>query len=189
MTILKRNHLEDWLILGYTTRDYLLLDLDDTDLGRAVKLARKVMEFYPKVGDALILRSSNKELEIRYTYYRRRPKMRVQRENYHLVFNNRIGYNSCCRICEALATFGVLERSYMRCRGFRGDMTLRVSTSPISGGPKPAPVAVLGLKNPLTNEPGDGIEKYLDFCRGASKLRLDHGLGSRENNLDTNDCP
>ena len=165
MTSLNKNRPSDLLIVGYTCRDHLLLDLDDSSLPKVTGLVRKVMENYPEVGDALILLSSPHDLDIKVHYYGGLPRFSVTRESYHVVFSGRIGYNKCCTICAALASVNILERSYIRCRQFRGDMTLRVSPSHLSTGTKPAPVAVCSIRNQWYDGSGDGIEDYLDFCR------------------------
>ena len=170
MTTLRKNPPADWMIVGYTTRDHLLLDLDDSSLPKVAGLVRRVMENYPEVGDALILLSSPHELDIKVHYYDGLPRFSVTRESYHVVFSGRIGYNKCCAICAALASVNILERSYIRCRNFRGDMTLRVSQSHLSTGTKPAPVAVCSIKNKGYDGSGDGIEDYLAFCRAYAQM-------------------
>jgi len=166
-TTLTKSRPVNWLIVGYTTRDHLLLDLDDSSLPKVKGLVDKVMESYPEVGDALILLSSPHELDIKVNYYDALPRFSVTRESYHVVFSGRIGYNKCCKICASLASVNILERSYIRCRNFRGDMTLRVSPSELSTGVKPAPVAVCAIHNKQYEGNGDGIEEYLDFRRAS----------------------
>jgi hypothetical protein len=172
MTTSKKSPPVNWLITGYTTRDHLLLDLDDSSLPKVVGLVHRVMESYPEVGDALVLLSSPHELDIKTHYYDGLPRFSVTRESYHVVFSGRIGYNKCCQICSSLASVNILERSYIRCRNFRGDMTLRVSPSELSTGVKPAPVVVCAIKNKGYDGSGDGIEEYLGFCRAFSGSRL-----------------
>lgn len=165
---MRKSHPKNWLIVGHTTRDHLLLDLDDSSLTKVCGLVKRVMESYPEVGDALILLSSPGKLDIQTHYYDGLPRFSVKRESYHVVFSGRIGYNKCCEICSALASVNILERSYIRCRYFRGDMTLRVSQSELSTGTKPVPVAVCGIKNKGYDGSGDGIEDYLSLCRAWS---------------------
>lgn len=131
------------LILGYTTRRHLILDLDNSTLEKTTRIARMIMREWPKVGDCLILRSSEGSGCLRIRYSRMgRPLVTYRRDNYHLVFDNGIGYNASCRICETLAGIGILNKDYVRIREFRGDMTLRVGPSILIAGNKPIPEPV-----------------------------------------------
>jgi hypothetical protein len=169
---------EPSLIIGYTTRRHLLLDLDNTSLGKACGMARHIMHSWPEVGSCLIVLSSSRpvKLELRYSW-NNRPWIRVTRDNHHLVFNNYIGYNKIATICETLGVLNVLEGSFIKMRKFRGDLTLRVSPSILSTGVKPAPRPVVGLSNPKSTREDGAIEEYLrilGLCRDLSPLN--HGV-------------
>lgn len=167
------------LIIGYTTRRHLLLDLDKTTLPKVARLTRMIMDQWPEVGDALIMRSSegSGRIDLKYDNYHR-PYHKLDGDSYHLIFNNTIGYNKCCRIIEALAGVHILNRDYVKLREFRGDMTLRVSPQVLASGVKPAPVAVAGIANKVCLAQGEGIARYLDFS--AACARLGRGLGLLE---------
>ena len=167
------------LIIGYTTRRHLLLDLDKTTLTKVTMLTRMIMAQWPEVGDALILRSSegSGRIDTRYDNFHR-PYHRLDGDSYHVVFDGLIGYNKACRIIGALAGVHVLNRDYVKLREFRGDMTLRVSPSVLSSGVKPAPVVVAGIKNVKFRGTGGGITQYLDFS--AACARIGRGLGLLE---------
>ncbi len=159
---LMKSHPSPDLIIGYTTRRHLLLDLDKTSLTKTAALARLIMREYPEVGDCLILRSSEGDgaISLKYDNYQR-PYHRVNGDSFHLVFDGLIGYNKACRIIEALAGVHVLNRDYVKIREFRGDMTLRISSTSLYSGLKPAPVCVTGIKNKAFKGVGEGIEAYL----------------------------
>lgn len=156
------------MIIGYTTRRHLLLDLDDTSLEKARRLAYLIMGEWPEVGDCLILRSSEAPLKVRLRYsWNNWPWISVTRHSFHLVFDNIIGYNKACRICETLAGLNTLERDYLRIRTFRGDMTLRVSETNLSTGVKPPPEPVEYLFNTIHKGSDGMIEDYLAFRDAA----------------------
>jgi hypothetical protein len=155
------------MIIGYTTRRHLLLDLDDTSLEKARRLAYLIINEWPEVGDCLILRTSDNPLNVSLRYsWNNWPWISVTRPSYHLVFDNCIGYNKACKICETLAGLNVLERDYLRIRTFRGDMTLRVSEAALSTGAKPAPEPIEYLINTAQKWRDRKIDDYLAF-RGA----------------------
>jgi hypothetical protein len=161
--------LEPNFIIGYTTRTHLLLDLDDTSLEKARRLVYTIMTEWPKVGDCLIVSSSSKRLVVRVRYsWNNHPWMSRESPNYHLIFDNIVGYNTCCRICETLAELGVLNKDYTKIRTFRGDMTLRVSHQNLSiGAVKPPPRPVEYLFNPVENYSDGMIDEYLAFRDAA----------------------
>jgi len=161
--------LEPNFIIGYTTRTHLLLDLDDTALTKAARLADLIIREWPEVGDCLIVASSTKELNVRVRYsWNNHPWMSRESPSYHLIFNNRVGYNKCCKICETLAELGVLNKDYAKIRTFRGDMTLRVSHQNLStGAVKPPPSPVMLIMN-LTVERRDGMIGVYSAFRDAA---------------------
>lgn len=176
--ICSMNRLEPNLIIGYTTRTHLLLDLDDTTSTKSMRLGMKIMGTWPKVGDMLIVRSSPKPLDVRLRYsWNNHPWMKRESDSYHLVFDNNIGYNLCCHICEALAELNILNKDYVKIRTFRGDMTLRVSHQNMSSGAvKQAPEPLLVIYNYKCKRRDGMIIKYLAFldaCRGLADAELD----------------
>jgi len=156
------SHLKPELIVGYTTRRHLLLDLDNTSLTKVCGVARAIMHSWPEVGSCLVVLSSERDLEIECKYsWDNKPWIRVKRDNYHLVFNNDIGYNKIATICETLGVLNVLEGSFIKMRKFRGDLTLRVSPSILTTGVKPAPHPVVGLRNYEADHEDGEILEYL----------------------------
>ena len=176
---LKRSAPEPDLIIGYTTRRHLLLDLDRTTLTKVAMLTRMIMAQWPEVGDALILRSSegSGRIDTRYDNFHR-PYHRLDGDSYHVVFDGLIGYNKACRIIEALAGVHILNRDYVKLREFRGDMTLRVSPQVLTSGVKPAPEPVHLISNSHTNLRGGYIQQYLEFSAACALLA--RGLGPLE---------
>lgn len=43
------------LICGYTTKEHLLVDLDNCSLRKALCIAKMIMKDYPDVGDCLVV--------------------------------------------------------------------------------------------------------------------------------------
>jgi hypothetical protein len=116
------------LVLGYTTRSHLLLDLDNCSLLQAVGLAKLVMASWHQVGDCLVVLSSVSPLVPAYPeHYHDGVKLARTCSSYHLVFSAPIGYEACMEIIEVLAGLDVLNKDYVKIRQFRGDMTLRTS--------------------------------------------------------------
>lgn len=152
------------LILGYTTRRHLILDLDNTGLDYAVRMVRLIMNEWPRVGDCLVLESTTQPDQVRLAYNKwGRVLVIHDRPNYHLVFDNLIGYNAAARICRVLAGLGVLEEDYDKIREFRGDMTLRVSPAYLWEQTKPAPREAAYIYNVYLTRPGNYIREYRKF--------------------------
>ncbi|GAI76497.1 unnamed protein product [marine sediment metagenome] len=161
------------LILGYTTRRHLILDLDNTGLDYAISMVSTIMAEWPKVGDCLVLRSSTTVDQVRLAYNKwGRPLVIHDRPNYHLVFDNLIGYNSATRICRVLAGLGVLEEDYDKIREFRGDMTLRVSQATLYAGLKPVPEEAAYIENPRAQRSDGYIGRYRKFKKIGELLAL-----------------
>jgi hypothetical protein len=159
------------LIVGYTTRRHLMLDLDNSSLSKVCGIARAIMHSYPEVGSCLVVSSSDRPLEVELKYsWNNQPWIKRTGSNYHLVFNNDVGYNKIATICETLGTLNILEGSFMKMRKFRGDLTLRVSPSVLTTGVKPAPVPIVGLRNKeATREDGEILE-YLRILHTVNEL-------------------
>lgn len=180
--ILDKNR-PDWNI-GYTTREHLCIDLDNTSYFKTSLLVDMIMQEYPEVGHAIILCSStstqktrtkelrwstNQDLELREDENINRwiyppnslPVKRVQRDNYHVVFNNFIGYEKCCKIIETLALLSVISEAYIKIREMRNDMTLRVSQTVNMQYTKPKPKMLKYVINPYTTRQDEGIESYM----------------------------
>ena len=158
-------------IVGYTTRRHLILDLDNTTAYGARAIALKIMWEWPKVGDALILKSSEKPDRVRLIFNKwGRPLVVHDRRNFHLVFDNGIGYNLSCRICRTLAGLGILNPDYVRIREFRGDMTLRVSPAVLYDEVKPIPSIVEWVYNDYTTRRDGYIQHYLNVKKGVETL-------------------
>lgn len=160
----------DWVI-GYTTREHLCIDLDNTSYPKVLQLAEMIMKYYPYVGDCVIMISSSRRFhqQINYTP----PKgIRIQtvRNNYHIIFNNEMHYEKSCIIIETLAYLDVLDEAYIRIRMMRNDMTLRTNKTVLIDGTKPAPKFCAWIKNRFTQKEGKGIETYLSFYLLSNSL-------------------
>jgi len=158
-------------IIGYTTRRHLILDLDNANRLGARAIAKKIMWEWPKVGDCLILSSSTKPDRIRLVHNKwGRPLLYHDRENFHLIFDNGIGYNLSCRICRVLAGLGILNPDYVKIREFRGDMTLRISPAYLYDEVKPIPHIVEWVYNDFTTRRDGYIRHYLKVKKGVERL-------------------
>ena len=167
--------MENKLIIGYTTRQHLILDLDHTSLHAVLGLVDMLQKEYPETGDALIVLSSNQEKDYGTRIDRHGiPRHNFRKRCYHVITDNIIGYRRCVEIIFTLVDLGILEPAYKRIRMFRGDMTVRVSPMILSTGIKMAPIDIVRLKNFYTTVSDGKIRDYLTFCRGVRAVFLNH---------------
>ncbi len=165
--------IRDKWIVGYTTVDYLLLDLDDADFDKVVSLGHMLTKEYD-LGSFLVMRSSgnskNKPVYCPVGNFAFQQKLMWQKTvsgNYHIVFGRKIGYDKICSIVETLAGLGVLNNEYSNIRQWRGDITLRISADNSTNGYRPPPEPVYehiisGVKN------NEGVRLYKSIL-GAVK--------------------
>ncbi len=167
----KLNTHKPGLIMGYTTRRHLILDLDNSGLPHVMGLVSQIMAAWPKVGDCLVLRTSKHQDQVRLAYNKwGRPLVIHDRPNHHLVFDNLIGYNTAAKICRCLAGLGVLEADYEKIREFRGDMTLRVSISVKYAGVSPVPREAAYCHNIRITHSDGYIREYRKFKKIGERL-------------------
>jgi len=96
-------------IVGYTTREHLILDLDKThNLFATEKLIRMIQAEYRDVGDCLISESSN--------------------DGFHCIFDDRLSWSRIMQISRTLTGLGVVNRNFTKVRSFREDLTLRITS-------------------------------------------------------------
>jgi hypothetical protein len=170
-------------VLGYTTRRHLILDLDNTTAGYVRVMARRIMAEWPKVGDCLILCSSEKPDWVRLVYNKwGRPLIIHDRHNFHLIFDNGIGYTLSCRICRVLAELGILNEDYVKIREFRGDMTTRVGPTLLYDEVKPPPRVVERVYNNYTTRRDGYIELYLKMKKIGDLLLLTQSYAEAQAN-------
>jgi hypothetical protein len=150
------------LLIGYTTREHLLLDLDETSEGRAAALAQMIIESWPCVGDCLVVESSTPS-QISYIKYDDKgiPHEKWVYQNYHLVFDSLIGYDVCLKIIDTLVDLDLLNPEYKQIRMFRGDMTLRVSAKWLHHRIIPSPIPVNAVTNTEIPFMAGGVARYL----------------------------
>ena len=157
----------DWNI-GYTTRQHLCLDLDDTTFFHASRLVQMVMQQYPEVGNALLLCSSRPKYAEKWVYPPgKNMYIKRRRHNFHAVFNNFIGYEACCQIIANLAHLGVLNEQYIKIREMRNDMTIRTSSTANVDGVKPKPYIVDFVYNYRSRENGNGIRLFMALLKAS----------------------
>ena len=157
--------------IGYTTRYHLLLDLDNTTLEKTRMLTRMIQKQWHKVGDTLILLSSNRAYQELLIHRPMRLPMLVRRlSNYHLVFDNLVGYNFSCKLIKVIAYLGILNRDYIKIRLFRGDMTLRCSPVVLINSIKPVPRIVDYIHNPYVKKSDGYIWDYIKFLHAVTSL-------------------
>lgn len=130
------------LVVGYTTQEHLLVDLDSCSLFKACKIARMIQADYPDVGDCLVVKSSS--------------------NNFHLVFDDRLEWETIVRIIDVLAALNIVEKNYRDVRNFRRDLTLRVSEKRAVDGIRPVPEPVVMLFCRHSCDDSRCIEKYLN---------------------------
>jgi hypothetical protein len=112
-------------IVGYTTKEHLLLDLDKSrSLFATERLVRMIQKDYPEVGDCLISQSSY--------------------DGFHCIFDNRLSWSRIMAISRTLTGLGIVNRNFTKVRSFREDLTLRISSidrgREKSEAPKPAEI-------------------------------------------------
>ena len=158
------------LIVGYTTKDHLLLDLDETSLYDVSKLAILLISEYPEIGNILILASSTPSKK-NYTKFDAKgiPQWRHIYQNFHIVTDNIIGYERCLEIIDTLVELDVLQPEYKEIRLFRGDMTLRTSPKPLVHRTVPAPSLENWIKNDLCKKHDGMTSVFLDFLINTKK--------------------
>jgi hypothetical protein len=145
-------------IIGFSTQDYFLLDLDNTSYEKVYRLSKMLIKEYDLVS-ALICKSSNNQ-EINYID----NCLRHETEgSYHVIFSKKIGYERICQIVETLTMFGVLEKDYLQIREWRGDITLRVSPdNSLEYRPIPRPIKFINRWRNKNTYEEDGISQYLN---------------------------
>lgn len=150
----------DWNI-GYTTKNHLCLDFDNTTYFKVRSIIKLLMASYPDIGDCIILESSSPKQREYWSYPPNSPICKRRKaQNYHAVFNNFVTYERSCHIIETLAFLGVLNEEYVRIREMRNDMTLRVSKTVNVEYVKPKPVFLEYIQNHNCNTNGKGIYYY-----------------------------
>lgn len=162
MTNAKQNSdLPDWNI-GYTTREHLCLDLDNTSYFKVENLVETLMREHPELGHAVIMESSTHKFVQRLKHLLMQPAgIITRRHNYHVVFNNFLPYEQSCRIIETLAELDVIARDFIRIRQMRNDMTLRVSRTVNMQHTKPKPKLLKYIINPYSTRQDEGIKRYM----------------------------
>jgi hypothetical protein len=128
------------LILGYSSQNQLLLDLDNCSVKKAIWLARMIQQEWPEVGDCLVVHCGA--------------------DSHHLVFSNRLSWSKISKILSVLCGLGILEKDYMKIRRFRKDLTLRVSPKQEENKFKPTPLPVAYLHGNNKSE-NNLINNYL----------------------------
>jgi hypothetical protein len=164
---------KDMLILGYTTRSHLLLDLDETSLPDVTVLAKHIMDNWPEVGDCLVVESSTPS-KTSYLKYDGQgiPHERLVYQNFHLVFDCPIGYNRCLEIIDTLVALDILNSEYKDIRMFRGDMTLRLTPKVLSHRTIPAPKPITIIENQKHCFTYGFINKYLSMLKICRQLDI-----------------
>jgi hypothetical protein len=106
---LEEDYQAERCIVGYTTRDHLILDLDKSDsLFITEKLVRLMQANYPDIGDCLISESSL--------------------DGFHCIFDNRLSWRRIMHISRTLTSLFIVNRNFVKVRKFREDLTLRITS-------------------------------------------------------------
>jgi hypothetical protein len=136
---------ENYIVVGYTTQEHLLVDLDSCSWIEVQGLARIIMRNYPYAGDCLIVESSE--------------------NRYHLVFDDFMPWNTIVSVVEVMAFLGIVEAKYANVRTFRRDITLRVSEKIGEQRTHPVPKPKLILQTVHNCDGFNGIQRYLDVLK------------------------
>ena len=149
------NTANNFLVVGYTTQDHLLVDLDNCSIFKAEILVNKIQDEYPFLGDALLVRSSD--------------------QHYHVVFDDFVRWETLVRIIEVMADLGIVQKNYAQVRTFRRDLTLRISDKKGEDRIRPPPEVIEIMTVPHKCNDHNGIAKYLYHLRFFSE----HGSVSK----------
>lgn len=96
-------------IVGYTTKEHLILDLDKSSNQHIVEnLVSLLQHEYPEIGDCLISRSSH--------------------DGFHCIFDNRLSWKRIMQICGSLTGLNIVNKNFVKVRTFREDLTLRITS-------------------------------------------------------------
>jgi hypothetical protein len=126
---------------------------------------------YPEIGHCIINQSSKATKPSIPTYRETQHLMLMpKRDNYHIIFNNEIGYNKCCEIIECLANLGIINEEYVRIRQMRNDQTLRVSKTVCTDYVKPTPKFCEFVLNPYTKKEGNCLMQYMALLKSVNQL-------------------
>lgn len=148
--------------IGYTTKEHLCLDLDDSSYYHVAQLTKMIIKDKPFVGSALILQSSSGKISERWIF----PICDIQRKyvnkhSFHVIFDGLIPYEESCKIIENLAYLDAINKEYVRIREMRNDMTIRVSKTECVLKTKPKPVIIGYVINENKDYKKGGIERFL----------------------------
>jgi hypothetical protein len=162
------------LIIGYTTKEHLLLDLDETSLSAVSNLAILLIKQYPEIGHVLIL-STSKPAKTKYIKFDAKglPHDCLSYQNFHMVTDNIIGYHKCLEIIDVLVGLNVLQPEYKEIRQFRGDMTLRVSPKPLKGRLVDSPKIEMLIINRLTKKHDHKITEFAEFYNATKNINYE----------------
>lgn len=141
--------LNNFLVVGYTTQDHLLVDLDNCSEDKARIIANKILDEYPYLGDCLLVKSSD--------------------GHYHLIFDDLVKWETLVRIIEVLADLGIVQKNYAQVRTFRRDLTLRISEKQGVDRyrPPPQPIEIIRVSHDCNRH--YGITKYVYYLRMFNK--------------------
>jgi len=168
MTYSNSNHRDLRLIVGYTTTEHLLLDLDDTSINDVIGLVRLLVQSYPEIGSCLILQSSTRKTDSTTRINRHGiPTQKFKGNSYHIVANNKITCARAVQIFSTLVELNILDTAHKRIRGFRGDMTLRVSPMICQHKIKPIPEPVAYVDNFTDKNQDNMIDMYRRFRKSV----------------------
>lgn len=156
---------------GYTTRNHLLVDLDDTTLRKTLVICRMLIKEYPELGDCLITLSSEKKDSLDYVYFpAHKPKPKRVGNSYHLIFNNTVGFNKCYQIIRVLAGLSIIEWNHGHLRKYYRDMTLRTSHRITMEKVEPPPTPLIYIFNQNSTKNDNRIHDYYALLKTSYKV-------------------
>lgn len=140
-------------MVGYTTQEHLLVDLDKMSEARAYLVAKMITSEFRELGSCLIVKSSD--------------------FHYHLIYDVYHKWDHIVYIVKLLADVGLVQKNYAQVRTFRRDLTLRVSPKKGEDYYRPAPEPILILLNPQPELDEGGIGKYLNMLSMFKSVSLE----------------
>lgn len=167
---------------GFSTPDYLLVDLDNADRVKALGVADMIYSEYPEVGNCLMRRSSAPQKYRKVMWDRETGLLTfvTMKEGWHLIFGGRIGIGKVIKISNLLEELGIVDEDSTAIRRRRGDNTLRITNyKPYECDGRGLAEDCILVKYVDEDWADEGIFKYLRVASLFTPVRVDETVFRR----------
>lgn len=159
------------MIIGYSTRHSLALDIDNSTLSKVIKLTLLLQREYPILGDSLITLSTTNKQQLIMRYSKNNKIFyQVKGCNYHIITDNIIGYNKVVEIQTILEDLNIINKGHSSIRKYYGDTTIRISPQFGKFISKPIPKPIKYISNKYSGKSDGCIEEYLNLLKMVRHL-------------------